>query len=162
MSTKIEVAYRIPMSHVLLFIGFLLIFVLGTHGYLGESFSQSTDAQILSLLSSVVVGAWLLATPRNKSIVISENGVEIPRILLPPYNTSKICWHDLYATETKLNQNGTYTVILKGKKQKLKIESWLCLGDFEFAMYPDAFYELEAAIEDFYHANRGSRLKQGK
>ncbi|WP_139214080.1 hypothetical protein [Atopomonas hussainii] len=150
------------MSHVLLFIGFLLIFVLGTHGYIGESFSQSTDAQVFSFLSSVVVGAWLAASPRNKSIVISESGIEIPRILLPPYNTSKICWHDLYAAETKINQNGTYAVILKSKKQTLKIESWLCLGDFELAMYPDAFYELETAIEVFRHEHRASRLKQVK
>jgi hypothetical protein len=143
----IEIPYKIPLSHIFLFIGLALIFCLGTHGYIDDSFSQTSEAKAFTTMSLIILIIWIISSPRNKKIVVSSEGIEIPSVLFPPFKANKISWRDLYKTETRSHRNGAFTLVFQSKKGVFKVSSWLCLKDFEFTMYPDSFNELEATVD---------------
>lgn len=140
--------YKIPLSHILLIGILLLLFVLGTYGYMGDSFNQTES---MRFFSKFVLAAWLIfcfLSPRGRKIVIDEQGITVPNILLPPYRSITITWKEIQHVDSVFNQNMTTTLLLKTKSRVVKIHSWLFLADFEMAVHPKSFSELEVAVFD--------------
>ena len=57
-------SYRIPLGNALAGLGIWLLIVPGTYGYLGDSFEQTFNAQLITLLIFIGAIAYLALSPR--------------------------------------------------------------------------------------------------
>jgi len=131
--------YKIPIGYVLILLGLVVIFPLGTFGYLDDSFSQTAGARWFSIFCIVGPLIYFLITPRNKKIVVSEQGISVPRILFPPYSMKSCKWEDIISHKLSYDKKGSATLILKTKSGNIKIYGLLCFRNFEFAFKSRAF-----------------------
>ena len=124
--------YRIPRIHKIAFIGICIIFLLGLQG-------ESTVAKVTALGVFASVLIWIALSPRNRQIVIDDKGIEIPGVLLPPYGTVFVAWHDIEDVYTVMRRNGNSEMLIVTRAGKLKVRSWLIQGDFEISFYSEQF-----------------------
>lgn len=143
-----EISYKIPKGYIALILGAGVFLLLGTFGYLDDSFKQTASAQWISL--SVFFGAvlYFCITPRNRKIVASETGISVPNVLLPPYTTKRCHWKDVLSHRVKYDKNGNETLILKTRSGKIKIHSLLCFKDYEISSTSSSYETLYEYIKE--------------
>jgi hypothetical protein len=134
--------YRIPKIHIIFILGLSLGFVLGSQGFLDDSFKQNTFTKSSSLVIFIILLFWIIKSPRARHIVINDEGIDIPSILLPPYDSSFINWNEIVDAFTRNLRNGNVEMILLTKTKKFKVKSWLSQGHYEISLYPKNFEKI--------------------
>lgn len=142
--------YRLPVSLRLFFLGLIGVIVLGTFGYLDDSFGTDGVARTWSLWA---FSAWLLVSlfsPYQRAVVVDARGVLVPSLWLPPFSDVRIPYHEITDLEMRHEKNGSVLVLwTKTGKRRIhggfvKTRKWLNWGA------PDEFWELADAIAAHY------------
>lgn len=141
-----EVSYKIPKTHIILVLGLVALFPMGTFGYLDDSFSQTNDAKLISLLLFLGLALYFYVTPRDRKIIASSSGISVPRVFLPPYTTKTSSWEDIVGHKYKFHRNGTETLVLQTRSGNIKIHSLLFFRDYEFSFTASAYEEIQDYI----------------
>src|SRR5690554_2311712 len=141
-----EFNYKIPVSHILLMTGVLFYITMGAHGHAGDSFNQTEFIKFTANLSFAMWIIFCFLWPRNKKIVLNDQGILVPNVLLLPYKDRGLRWRDVVDYDIRVNRNYTATIILKTKYGNYKIHSWLCLNNFELAIFPKSYNSIQDTI----------------
>lgn len=124
-------SYKIPLGNALAGLGIWLFIVLGSYGYLGDSFEQTLKAQLITLLIFIGAVAYLALAPRNRRVQLSDECLVIPKVLFPPFRETRFTWDDVQ--DLKETADG---LVFFTRRGSFKLSKLLCKGDFEFAMTP--------------------------
>lgn len=124
-------SYRIPLGNALAGLGVWFLIVLGTFGRLGDSFEQTLNAQLLTLLIFIGAVAYLAFVPRNRRVQLSDACLLIPKVLLPPFGEARFTWDEVQ--DLQETAEGLVFITARGN---FKLSKLLCKSDFEFALTP--------------------------
>ena len=123
----------------MVFLGLALLFLVGSQGHSGNSFIANPFVKVLELVALVSFLVWIALSPRDRKLVIDDRGIAIPSVLLPPYGSVFIAWHDIRDAYTVARRNGNTEMIIVTRASKFKVRSWLIQGDFEISFFSENF-----------------------
>ena len=136
-----EISYKIPKAYMFIPLAIGIFYPLGTFGFIDNSFDQSTESRWFSLIAYLSALFYCYITPRDRKIIANEEGISVPRILLPPYTTKFLPWNEIIHFRERTPRGGNI-IVLKTKNDKIEIKSTLCFSDYEFARSPKAYDQL--------------------
>ncbi|WP_444956870.1 hypothetical protein [Microbulbifer sp. ZKSA002] len=145
-SLKMEISYKIPMGYIKLILLGSFVMVLGSFGYLGDSFNQTRSINVLSLWCFFgSVAYFLMVSPRNRKVIANDAGVYVPSIFLPFTSDASCKWDDIL--DYSFNYKAHYpALVLHTSHGDIKIYSFLCFRDGELDILASDFLELKEYI----------------
>lgn len=155
-----RISYKLPLIGIILVLGLTIVFILGVHGYIDNSFNQSPTAQKYVLIIFVIEVIYVFISPRNREIVVNFDGIYVPNVLLPPFRVKRFKWRDIKRIKIKTGHadDGDIKVAtLYTNDDSAKIDSRLCLPNFYFIMTNEKFHYLMNVVNAFVSLDRNLR-----
>ena len=122
--------YYLPLTVRLVFLGMSTVLALGAFGFLDESFGQTVYHKVL-MGFLFIFSTYLLCVPPYKGprITITEEYVEVPNIIFPPFKNHRINFSEVINVKHKIygrEPDGIEIITIIGNARKLRIVNYFC------------------------------------
>ena len=104
--------YRFPITLRLFMLALVGFFVLGTHGYLDDSFRTDGLNRALSLWAFGSLLLFSIFSPLRSQVVVDDRGVTIPSIWIPPFRVTHIPYRDILDLGTQAGGKGNMAFVI--------------------------------------------------
>lgn len=122
--------YYLPLTIRIIFLLMATVLALGAFGFLDESFAQTVYHKVL-MGFLFIFGIYLLLVPPYKGsrITITEEYVEVPNVIFPPFKNHRISFSEVVNVKHKIygrEPDGIEIITIKGNARKVKIVNYFC------------------------------------
>lgn len=145
-------SYKLPLALVFGLVCLCLVSVLGSFGFLGDSFKVTGKTQIFGCLMTLAIAGYLALSPRDRQVQISDAGVTLYNVLLPPFVSVSFSWDEVLEVHSSDKE-----LLFVTRRGHYKLEHWLCSGDFEFSSTARHYVQARRQVEEKWQALRRER-----
>lgn len=149
---KKEYVYRISIGLRVICCFVCGVILLGSYGYLGDSFVSDNYTKTLSLSVSLPLLLITFLSPyKNSYIEIHDNYITIPSLFIPPFTTKRMSYSEINSVDFHSDDNGMESLILRTKNGKAKINGYFCYESLRLTLgAPDEFWKIANDLLERY------------
>lgn len=145
--------YRLPIVLRLFMLGMAGVFVLGTHGYIDDSFRTDGINRALALWIFTSLLLLSIFSPLRSKVIVDDRGVTIPSIWIPPFRETHIPYRDMLDVDTQPGGKGNMAFVIWTATGKRKIwGSFVTSRKLNWGA-PDEFWDLAEEVAARYDAS---------
>jgi len=113
------------------------------------------ETQILSCLMVLAIVGYLALSPRDRQVQISDAGVTLHNVLLPPFVSVSFSWDEVLDVRSSDKE-----LLFVTRRGQYRLEHWLCSSDFEFSSTARHYVQARRQVEDKWLSLRRERKLQ--